>query len=137
MNRRTQVSGETRFCVHICIPSQWWKLTPDLDSTSVWSHGLASPQVCKWVKFYKLTSHNLWPSFVTFDLINMWRFPHFVQYQSDKLFKWGHFSYFQPISFNLSQMTFDMWLLTSSTNDGVHVASTTQLWLKSFKACGC
>ena len=35
-------------------------------------------------------------------------------------------------------MTFDldMWPLTSSTNEGSHVAPVTQLWLKSIKACG-
>ena len=36
------------------------------------------------------------------------------------------------------QMTFDLdiWPLTSSTNEGSHVASMTQLWMKSIKACG-
>ena len=36
------------------------------------------------------------------------------------------------------QMTFDLdtWPLTSSTNEGFHAASMTQLWLKSIKACG-
>ena len=38
------------------------------------------------------------------------------------------------------QMTFDLdiyiWTLTSSTNEGCKVASMTQLWLKSIKACG-
>ena len=36
------------------------------------------------------------------------------------------------------QMTFDLdiWPLTSLTNEGSHVASMTQLWLKSIKACG-
>ena len=35
-------------------------------------------------------------------------------------------------------MTFDLdiWPLTSSTNEGSHVASMPQLWLKSIKACG-
>ena len=35
-------------------------------------------------------------------------------------------------------MTFDldMWSLTTSTNADSHVASMTQLWLKSIKACG-
>ena len=31
---------------------------------------------------------------------------------------------------------FDMGPLTSSTNEGSHVASMTQLWMKSIKACG-
>ena len=36
------------------------------------------------------------------------------------------------------QMTFDldMWPLTSSTNEGSHVAPMTQVWLKSMKVCG-
>ena len=50
-----------------------------------WGHMvIIGPQGCKRVKFYifrlsyKLTSHDLWPSFVTFDLMNMWRFPHYI-----------------------------------------------------------
>ena len=36
------------------------------------------------------------------------------------------------------QMTFDfdMWPLTSSSNEGSHVAPKTQLWLRPIKACG-
>ena len=54
-------------------------------SYTCWGHMvLTGPQVCKWVKFYifrlshKLTSNNLWPSFVTFDLMNIWRFLYYI-----------------------------------------------------------
>ena len=63
--------------------SQWLVL---LDPTpAFWGHiVLIGPQVCKWVKFYifrlsyKLTSHDLWPSFVTFDVMNTWRFLFYI-----------------------------------------------------------
>ena len=58
-------------------------------SHTCWGHMvLTGPQVCKWVKFYifrlsyKLTSHDLWPSFVTFDLMNMWKFLHYINKSS-------------------------------------------------------
>ena len=63
------------------------------------------PSVCKWVKFYifrlfyTLNSHDLWPSFVTFDLMNMWRFLHYINKPSLlpiilQVFKRGHFHIF-------------------------------------------
>ena len=59
-------------------------------------------------------------------------------------FQWDlNFSNDTPFTFSAylttwPQMTFDldMWPLTSSTNEGSHVASMTQFWLKSIKACG-
>ena len=65
----------------------FWMMQID---TWPWSHTswghivLIGPQVCKWVQFYifrlsyKMTSHHLWPSFVIFDLMNMWRFLHYI-----------------------------------------------------------
>ena len=78
---------------------------------------LSGPRVCKRVKFYiftlsyKLTSHDLRPSFVTFDLMNMWRFPHFINKPSlvpirFQLFKWGKFYILCP-SYNLTSD--DIW----------------------------
>ena len=58
----------------------WCKVASDLDPTPV-RIILIGPQVCKWVQiyifrlFYKLTSNDLWPWYVTFDLINKWGFP--------------------------------------------------------------
>ena len=88
-----------------------------------WSHTywgrmvLTGPQVCKWVKSYifrlsyKLTSHDLWPSSVTFDLMNMWRFLHYINKPSLvpiglQLFNWGHF-YIFSLSYNLTSD--DLW----------------------------
>ena len=52
------------------------------------------------------------------------------------LLEWGHISHFQLTTW--PQMTFDLDVqpLTSSANAFSHVASGTQLWLKSIKACG-
>ena len=86
-------------------------------------------------------THELWPSFVTFHLMNMWRFLHNINKPSLvpiglQLFKWGHFHILSITTW--TQMTFDLdmqpW--TSSTNEGSHVASMTQLWMKSIKSCG-
>ena len=157
-------------------------------SHTYWGHMvLIGPQVCKCTKFYilrlsyKLISHDLWPSFVTIDHMNLWRFLHFINKPNLvpiglQLFKWGEFYILSPF-YNLTSddlwpgcMTFDhmkkqrvsycinkpslvpielnrilqldlrwpltlMWPLTS-TNEGSHVASMNQLWLKSMKACG-
>ena len=92
-------------------------------SHTYWGHmDLTGPQVCKWVKFYifrlsyKLTSHDLWPSFVTFDLMNMWRFLHFINKLSLvpmglQLFKWGEFYILRP-SYNLTSDDLWPWYMT-------------------------
>ena len=61
-----------------------------------------------------------------------------VWFQSDFNFSIEATFTFSAYSTTWPQMTFDpdMWPLTSSTNEGSHVASMTQLWLKSIKACG-
>ena len=61
-----------------------------------------------------------------------------VWFKSDfQLFKWAIFTFSAYLT-TWPQMTFDLdkWHLTSSTNDGSHVATMTQLWLKSIKVCG-
>ena len=71
----------------------WCKLTPILKSHNYLGHMiLIGPQLCKWVKFYifslsyKLTSHHeLWPSVVTYDIMNMWRFLHYINKPSKSL----------------------------------------------------
>ena len=95
---------------------------------------LIGPQICKWVKFdifglsYKLTSHDLWPSFVTFYLMNMWRFLHYINkpslvpiglptFQMRWIFTfWAHLTTW-PL------MTFDLGLLhlTTWTYGGFHI----------------
>ena len=86
---------------------------------------LIGPQVCKWVKCnifrlsYELTSHDLWLSFVTFDLMNIWRFLHYINkpinqvwFQSDFIFfKWGIFFILSP-SYNLTSDDLWPWYMT-------------------------
>ena len=61
-----------------------------------------------------------------------------VCFQSDFNFSNGAIFTFSAYLTTWPQMTFDLdiWSLTSSTNEGSNVASMTQLWLKSIKACG-
>ena len=110
-------------------------------SHTCWGHMvLIGPQVCKWVKFYifrlsyKFTLHDLWPLFVTFDLMNMWRFLHYINKPSlvpigIQLFKWGEFYIFSP-SYNLTSdnlwpwYTFDLGRpLTTWKNKGSCIVS--------------
>ena len=95
----------------------WCKLTPDLYTTPIGSHGSIynwfSSNICQWVKFYifrlfyKVTSHNLWPSFVTYDFMKKWRINELCLVPSRlQLFKWGEFYYFSP-SYNLTSD--DLW----------------------------
>ena len=81
----------------------WCKLTPDRDPTPVGSHGSywSSSKRVKFFMFrlsYKLTSDDIWPSLVTFDLINMWRFFNYINKPSLvpiglQLFTWGEFTF--------------------------------------------
>ena len=68
--------------------------------------------VCKWVKIYifwlssKLTSHDIWPSFVTSDLMNMYKFLRFTNKSSLVsiecwLSKWGEFSFWANFSIKI------------------------------------
>ena len=97
-------------------------------------------QVCSWVKlnifrlsFKKLTSLDPWPSFVTFDPINMWGFIHYsinpVWFQSDlNVSNEVNFAFYTwPL------MTFDLgiWPLTASIYKGSHILSINQVWLQS------
>ena len=112
-----------------------------------WSHTclghilLIGFKYAKRVKFYifrlsyKLTSWP-WPSFVTFDLMNMWRFPHInnsslvpTRFQ---LFKWGEFYILSP-SYNLTSDGLWPWYMTFDRmkNKGFHVVSINQVWFQS------
>ena len=83
-----------------------------------------------------------WPLtlYMTFDHMNIWRFSYHINnqawFQSD--FNFSNEATFTFLAYLTTwpQMTFDldMWPLTSSTNEGSHVASKAQLWLKSIKA---
>ena len=100
------------------------------------------------VNFTFWTHLTTWP-LMTFDLgiwpLTTWRYKgsHIVSinqvwFQSDINFSNEATFTFSAYLTTWPQMTFDldMWPLTSSINAGYHVASMTQLWLKSIKACG-
>ena len=128
----------------------WCKLTPDLDPTSfevTWF--LLVIKYAEWVKFhifrlsYQLTSHQLWPSFVTFNLIHMWRFLHNINKPSLvpitlQLFKWGEFYILSP-SYNVTSndiwpcyMTFDcMNIQKVPYFINTHIVSINQDWFQS------
>ena len=112
-------------------------------SHTCWDHMiLIGPQVRKWVKFdifglsYKLTSHDLWPSSVTFDLMNMWKFLHFINKPSLvpiglQLFKWGKYYILSP-SNNLTSDDLLLWCMTFAwTYNGSHIVSINQIWFQS------
>ena len=88
-----------------------------------------------------------WPQ-ITFDLgiwpLTAWTYEgsHIISinqvcFQSDYKFTNEVTFTFSAYLTTWPQMTFDldMWSSTSSTNEGSHVASMTQLWLKSIKVC--
>ena len=85
---------------------------------------------------YNLTSDDLSPCCMTSDFMIIWRFPHYINKPILVAIRFPTFQmrwilHFQPI------LQLDLrWPLTSSTNEGSHVASMTQLRLKSMKACG-
>ena len=79
-------------------------------------------QLFKWGYFhifsqsYNLTSDDLWPWYMTFDCMNIWRFTYFINKSSLvpiglQLFKWGHFLIFSP-SYNLNSDDLWPWYMT-------------------------
>ena len=65
---------------------------------------------------YNLTSDDLWPWYVTFDLMNIWRFPYYINKPSLvpiglQLFNWGHFHIFS-LSYNLTSDDLWPWYVT-------------------------
>ena len=120
----------------------WCKLTPDLDPTPIGSHSSnwsSSMQMSQILHFQTILQIGLtWPltswtcEGSCIESINQ------VWFQSDFNFSnevnftfWTHLTTWPQMSFDL-----DMRPLTSSTNEGSHDASMTQLWLKSIKAWG-
>ena len=96
-------------------------------------HFQSTPQLDLW-----------WPLILVHDL---WLQEHTnspILYHKPSLFR-SNFQLFYEATFTFSAylatwpwMTFDldMWPFTSTTNEGFHIASMTQLCLKSMKACG-
>ena len=128
-----------------------WMIQIDISPWSYTCQGhmvLIGPQVCKWVKFY-FTGYLINWHHMTFDL-HLWPLTSWVCEGSyiiwiNQVWFQSNFNFSNEVNFtfwaNLAtwpQMTFDlhMWPSTSSTNEGSHVASMTQLWLKSTRACG-
>ena len=82
------------------------------------------PQLFKWGHFrifslsYNLTSDELWSWYMTFDQMNIWRFPYYINTGKPslvpillQLFKWGHFHIFNQ-SYNLASDDFWPWYVT-------------------------
>ena len=100
-------------------------------------------QISPNLHFQVILQVELWPWFVTFDHMNIWRFPHYINIPSVvqiwlQLFKWGQFHIFS-LSYNLTSddlwpwyMTFDhmnIWRLTYNIN----IPSVVQIWLPTFQ----
>ena len=105
-------------------------------------------QLLKWGKFYifsssyNVTLDELWPWYMTFDCMNIWRFPNYINTPSWvpislRLFKWDHFHHFS-LSYNLTSDDLWPWHVTFDLikYEDSHVAFMTQFYLKSIKACG-
>ena len=65
---------------------------------------------------YNLTSDDLWPWYMTFDHMNIWRFPYYINKHTLvpirlQLFKWGHFHIFNQ-SYNLTSDDLWPWYVT-------------------------
>ena len=124
-----------------------WRFPYHINKPSLVQIGLGTFQMRPFSHFQPILQLDLrWPLMLVNDI---WPHEHMkvpISYHINKpnlvpiglqLFKWGHFHILVHLT-TWPQMTFDldMWLLISSTNEGFHVASMTQLWLKSIKSCG-
>ena len=91
---------------------------------------------------YNLTSDNLWPWYMNFDCMNIWRFTYYINKPSLvqiglQLFKWGHF-HILNLSYNLTSddlwpwyMTFDLinkWGLPCCIYDSTLVEIHRRMW---------
>ena len=105
-------------------------------------------QLFKWGHFhifslsYSLTSDDLWPWYMTFDHMNIWRFPYYINKPSLvpirlQLFKWCYFHIFS-LSYNLTLD--DLWpryvIFDFIIKWGIPCCIYDPTWLKSIKACG-
>ena len=136
-----------------------WPLTLIFDLLTAWtegSHIILTNQV--WSKsdfnfsneaIFTFSAYlTTWPQ-MTFDLeiwpLTAWTYEDSHIISINQVWFKVDFNFSNEATFTFSaylttwpQMTLDldMWSLTSSTYEGSHVASMTQLWLKSIKACG-
>ena len=96
-----------------------WRFPYYISKPSLIQIGL---QLFKWGHFhifslsYNLTSDNLWPWYMTFDCMNIWRFTYYINKPSLvqirlQLFKWGHFHIFS-LSYNLTSDDLWPWYMT-------------------------
>ena len=65
---------------------------------------------------YNLNSDDLWPWYMTFDCMNVWRFTYYINKPSLvqiglQLFEWGHFHIFS-LSYNLTSNDLWPWYMT-------------------------
>ena len=92
-----------------------WRFTYYNNKPSLVPIGL---QLFKWGHFhifslsYNLTWDDFWPRYTTFDHINIWRLPHYINKPSLvpnrlQLFKWDHFHILAYLT-TWPQMTFDL-----------------------------
>ena len=122
-----QISPNLHFQVILQVDLRW-PLTLVCDLLTTWryegSHIINKPSLVQiglqlfiWGYFhifslsYNLTSDDLWPWYITFDRMNTWRFPYYINKPSLvpiklELFKWGHFHSFS-LSYNLTSD--DLW----------------------------
>ena len=96
-----------------------WRFPYYINKPSLVQIGL---QLFKWGHFhifslsYNLTSDDLWPWYMTFDLINKWGFPCCIYDPTLvriglQLFKWGHF-HILSLSYNLTSDDLWPWYMT-------------------------
>ena len=96
-----------------------WRFPYYINIPSVVQIGL---RLFKWGHFhifslsYNLTSDDLWPWYMTFDRMNIWRSPYHINKPSLvpirlQLFKWGHFHIFS-LFYSLTSDDFWPWYVT-------------------------
>ena len=93
-------------------------------------------QLFKWGHFhifslsYNLISDDLWPGYMTFDYMNIWRFSYYINnhWFQTSTFQMRSFSHFHLTTW--PQMTFDpgIWPLMAWTHEGSQIISISQVW---------
>ena len=122
-----------------------WRFPYYINKLSLVQIGL---QLFKWGHFhifslsYNLNSDDLWPWYMTFDCMNIWRFAYYINKPSLvqiglQLFKWGHF-HIVSLSYNLTSddlwpwyMNFDLinkWGLPSCIYDPTLIEIRQSMW---------
>ena len=122
-----------------------WRFQFYINKPSLVPSGL---QLFKWGHFhifslsYNLSSDDLWSWYMTFDRMNIWRFPYYINKPSLvpiglQLLKWGHF-HISSLSYNLTSddlwpwyVTFDLinkWRFPCCTYDPTLVEIHQSMW---------